>query len=82
MAEQQKPSLTLVGGKLTLESLVALYRHLTGREPTSEEMAEARRALEESRPAAAGSETEEGVRAASVDTDRSVGDDGRSPPTR
>jgi hypothetical protein len=50
MNDQQppQPSLTLLpGDAIGLAELLDLYRHLTGREPTPEEVEEARRELEE-----------------------------------
>jgi hypothetical protein len=43
---RRKQSLTLLPGKgITLEQLLGLFRHLTGREPTPEDAATARRIL-------------------------------------
>jgi hypothetical protein len=44
---EQKPSLTLlIGDKIDAETIRRLFVKLTGREPTAEEMEEARRILE------------------------------------
>jgi hypothetical protein len=48
----EKPSLTLVSPPITVEKLVALFRKLTGKEPTEADLAEARAILE--RPAEPG----------------------------
>jgi len=45
--KKPRPTLSLVPGPaITAEDLVELFRHLTGREPTAEERAEARAVLE------------------------------------
>lgn len=49
MAETTKPCLNLVGpddGEPSLDDLVALFERLTGRKPTTDELAEARAALD------------------------------------
>lgn len=47
MAEvPDKPSLTLSKGTITLEDLVKLFKHLTGREPSAEDLEQARAILE------------------------------------
>ena len=44
---EQKPSLTLIlGDTIDAEAIARLFRKLTGREPTPEEMEEARKILE------------------------------------
>ena len=48
----EKPSLTLVSPPITVEKLAALFRKLTGKEPTEADLAEARAILE--RPAEPG----------------------------
>jgi hypothetical protein len=48
----QKPSLAIVPGRgIDVEQVVALFRHLTGREPSKEEVEQAKASLEEGRPA-------------------------------
>jgi hypothetical protein len=48
----QKPTLTIAPGRgLTVEELVELFKRLTGRTPSPEEVEEARAKLEGGRPA-------------------------------
>jgi hypothetical protein len=48
MAESTKPELFLLrGNPITLEQLTALFRELTGREPTPEDMARAKALLDQ-----------------------------------
>ena len=47
--DKQKPTLHLMQGKktLTLEHITALYKKLTGRDPTPEDLEKSKRLLEE-----------------------------------